>query len=256
MKTNLQLPGIIMAGILFSFTLLSACKKDTPGKPDHQALGDYLLSETYQNGILASKHQYNGQSLIEKSVFYIDGKISGETTYTYDNQNRLIATLLKSDEGELETKMEYNNSSELSKTAVWMNGTLISSYLYSYSGNTIVASVSMEGGLNYTHTYTRENGNIIKEEADYPSLPAANWTLTRSDFDTGKTATFPINHSYMASLNNPGREIMSTSTPQGSHDWKWEYTYNEDGYVTGATSYDYQSNAKIDTYTYTLIAVK
>ena len=255
MKTPTHILRNLMTGFLCLTLGLNACKKDTPDKIDQPTQSDYLLSETYQNGTLVSKHYYNGKNQVERTELYMDGEVSGETTYSYDDQNRLYLERMESNEVTIENKFEYNNGAIL-KVENRSNGDLISTSTYSYSGNTITMQVEVLTGLSYTHTYIKENGNIVKEEAKFPDFPIANWTLVRSDFDEGRSLSFSMDPYSFTSRNNPGREIRTTETPGGTYNWRWEYRYNSEGYLTGCTSYDYETGELVDDFEYKLIPAK
>src|SRR5690606_8740148 len=98
---------------------------------------------------------------------------------------------------------------------------------------------------------------IVKEELVYPDMPQANWTRQWSDFDNNTSGGgLPYGMIYLTGRNNPGREKTTSSMESTSYDWKWRYTYNDDGYVTSATSYDYQTDDKVNSYVYKLIPAK
>lgn len=254
MKT--RRPYLVM---LVSAILLTGCKEDSPVNDlIENAAGDYLIAEAYENGALSSRFEYNHlNQLVRMQGYGKDGTLVGTGNYYYNNKGQLTSVVVQTKDDRVTTELEYDQSGQLIHSSAYDGEELIVSYTHDYEDNRVIVTAVTDNEVSSIHAYTIENGNIVREEFVHPTMPQMNWIRERFDFDDkryGQGGYYSL--AYLTDINNPRRERLTSVSGILDLDWRWEYSYNEAGYMTKATNYDMATGDKIDVYDYKLIKAK
>lgn len=251
---------LLLSVALFSLWLTGCSDDSKVDDPIDELTGKgYLISETYENGVLLSKYEYNNDNqLVKLIVFDQGGAENGRTTYSYDAGGRIVSTVVQSGDQAVRTDFEYNNDGQLMKSILYDNNSdPIATYDYTYEGNKIIQTMVSGGQTTSVLTSTMEGQNLVRQELEVPGIPQASWVLERSDFDGKKVAwSLPEGLVFGGSGSSPKRETQTMANGVINFDWEWRYTYNDDGYVTSATNYEFGSDEPIDFFEYKLIRAK
>lgn len=239
--------------------LLIGCKED-PSITDPLLGfdGEYLISESYKNGALSAKFEYNDKNqLVSMEGYASDGTLISTGVYAYNDKGQPISFAIETAGALVTTKLLYDNKGRISESLSYDGDELVVSNSHTYEENKIIVTGLVDNEVSTMNTYILDGKNIIREEFILMGQPQFNWVREWSDFDEMKQARGSyFSRAYLQGANNPRRETMTSVHPDLNFDWRWEYTYNETGYMTSATSFDANTGQKLDTYDYHLIKAK
>ncbi len=229
----------------------------------------FAVSCSKDNNVLPAPEPVVEQpiSLLTKTIDS-DGLIS---TYTYDNDKRLINYKLNGDSSNAprDHNLTYNTDGTLAQITNVTDGSIISKYFYN-ADKKVVKKESRNGIDVYTYEYT--NDQIIEKylfRADdskriciYTKNPQGNVTQSKEflnvtnanpngtlsytsnyTFDTKKSATTSLPKEYLFPENNVNNRISEQNNAANVYNYTMEY--NTKGYpikrITGYTrTYEYQ----------------
>lgn len=219
---------------------VAACKKTDP--PDNN---EYLLMQTYKNGVLTYSYTYNDSAQLIRSAFdfeYGPHDLETRTTsFSYNSAGQLTqSTAIMSRNNpsnfvtDYRSEYTYNSLGQLVlvKTYKLNTGELYNADEYAYNGKTIVNTHTYNSSVEYTKTYTLDDkGNIVKAVTENPTSGGPMSTEQWLDYDDKKNIEGPVVGN-VASKNNPRRYTKVVPNYSPDTDESFEYTYNRAGYVT------------------------
>jgi hypothetical protein len=93
--------------------------------------------EDMMYGAWATEDEFDDKGNKVKTVQTVDGVVTQETSYQYDNRNNLVKSIKVSfqdgvETGKEEEVMEYDDKNNLKRKAIYTNGFLMSEKIYDY----------------------------------------------------------------------------------------------------------------------------
>jgi len=227
-KSRLNLRNVATVIACLTVTMFASCKKDPTPDP-------IFLLEERQVGTERYVYEYDDQNRLTKRSRYENGILQGVDIFKYDP------------DGHLE-ELEYGNL----KHTFTKNGDKIT---FDYHG--VLAEIELNAQGHFvkrksvneysksTQTFTWQNGNLTKVEAEYENIhDAGTWTRTythdnkKSPFYYCKTPKWVLWLWLVAEEYNENNieTVETIDEVEGDDYYEHEYTYNTDGLPTKRTA--------------------
>src|SRR3546814_13415601 len=131
---------------------LTGCSDDPAVEdPINNPANGYLVSETYQNGVLSSKLEYDDDNrLLKLLMFNNEGSLTGTTICSYNDNGQLVSQAVHSiDQDVVIHEFEYNNNGRIKKSMMRMDAEAIATLSYEYIGNQVIANGWAISGVQF-----------------------------------------------------------------------------------------------------------
>lgn len=248
--------------LCFLATALISCSKDKDAcDPNDEESPCYagpsggtelLLTEQQKNGKTELQFTYNGQNqVVVRRVHPADGDVV-EEHFTYSSSQ--MTKMERKSGGELIMSEEYSYASGNRPNSGVVKddeGEPLADITYTYSGNSVTETfVSKNGEQMGVNTYTFDDNNNLR----MIKLSGGGFITTDilGDYDDKhyRFTNYPWDWK-LRSANNPRSRTSTTQGAGTNIDHVWEYTYNDAGYPIKAEVFDKQSEALVETHTFT-----
>lgn len=183
--------------------------------------GNKLTEKIYLNGNLDGDYRYTYTSDDRlETEWCIFGSEETRTQYTYDEHGNLLRIVhTGSDSGYTDTYENTYENGKLVELKVYEDGALYNQIRYDADGNEILwVGYDTEDGSEWVRIESlRENGNLVREDVSYGGEK---------------------DHSDSYTYDADGKLIRHEHTTPNGDDYYFDYTYTQEGDISGVKHYE------------------